>query len=152
MTLSSKEKQEALDLVKEYGTLREASEASGIPYGTLYDRAQKAKADFADSRYNIPPLPEDDIPIDEVIDHLHSRFKKRKANRDAKKWIPIEMKSDEPIGLLWMGDPHIDDNYCDWDNLREHLRIINEYDGVYGCNLGDYQNNWVGRLGRLYGG
>jgi hypothetical protein len=151
MTLSSKEKQEALDLVKEYGTLREASEASGIPYGTLYDRAQKAKADFADSRYNIPPLPEDDIPIDEVIDHLHSRFKKRKANRDAKKWIPIEMKSDEPIGLLWMGDPHIDDNYCDWDNLREHLRIINEYDGVYGCNLGDYQNNWVGRLGRLYG-
>ena len=151
MTLSKEQLDEAQQLYDTHGTLKLASEASGIPLGTLQNRIQKAKENFADSRYNIPPLPEDDIPIDEVIDHLHSRFKKRKANRDAKKWIPIEMKSDEPIGLLWMGDPHIDDNYCDWDNLREHLRIINEYDGVYGCNLGDYQNNWVGRLGRLYG-
>jgi len=61
------------------------------------------------------------------------------------------MNTDEPIGLLWLGDPHIDDNHCDWDALREHLDIINNYDGVYGCSLGDQQNNWVGRLGRLYG-
>ena len=151
MTITNEQKQQAQDLLKKHGTLKEASEVSGIPPATLHRWYQRAKSDFAESRYNIPEMPEDDIPVDEIVEHLHTRFRKRKTHREAKKWIPIEMKSDEPIGLLWMGDPHIDDNYCDWDNLREHLRIINEYDGVYGCNLGDYQNNWVGRLGRIYG-
>ena len=151
MTITNEQKQQAQDLVKKHGTLKEASEVSGIPPATLHRWYQRAKSDFAESRYNIPEMPEDNIPVDEIVEHLHTRFKKRKTHREAKKWIPIEMKSDEPIGLLWMGDPHIDDNYCDWDNLREHLRIVNEYEGVYGCNLGDYQNNWVGRLGRIYG-
>ena len=60
------------------------------------------------------------------------------------------MKDDSPIGLLWFGDPHLDDNGCDWPVLRRHVELVQENDAVYGCGLGDYQNNWIGRLSRLY--
>ncbi len=151
MTITNEQKQRAKDLYKEHGTLQAASDASGIPFQTIHRWLKRAEQDEQEPKYELTPLPEDDIPVDQIVDQLHSRFKKRKANKEAKKWIPIKMKSDEPIGLLWMGDPHIDDNYCDWDSLRSHLAIINPQDNIYGCNLGDYQNNWIGRLGRLYG-
>mgnify|MGYP005990368213 FL=1 len=156
MTLCDSQIREAVKLYEEHGTFKAASEASGIPLNTLYSRY--ARADQLEENkavdhpaYELTPLPDNDIPVDQIVDQLHSRFKKRKANKEAKKWIPVKMKSDEPIGLLWMGDPHIDDNYCDWDSLRSHLALIQSTDGLFGCNLGDYQNNWIGRLGRLYG-
>ena len=149
---------ETYNLVKGYKSIRDASKATGIPRTTIQDRLNTGKnlGIIDDTRltkpgYHIEERVEDDLPTEEIIKHLHERFKKRKTNRESKKWQSIKMDTDEPIGLLWMGDPHIDDNYCDWDTLTEHLRIINEYEGIYGCNLGDYQNNWVGRLGRLYG-
>lgn len=143
---------EAHDLVKEHGTLQAAADASGIPLTTIYDRRKKyLNALAAEEKYTAPVEVPADIPTEDIVEHLHTRFKQRKANKESKKWINIDMKSDEPIGLLWLGDPHIDDNHCDWDNLRDHLRIIQENENVFGCNLGDQQNNWIGRLGRLYG-
>jgi hypothetical protein len=85
-----------------------------------------------------------------IVDQLTNRFMKRKEAKDARKWIPIDMRNSMPIGLLWLGDPHIDDNYCDWPNLRKHIDIIQDNEGIYGCSLGDHQNNWIGRLARLY--
>lgn len=156
MTLCDTQIREAVKLYEEHGTFKAASEASGIPLNTLYSRYARA-GQLEENKavdhpaYELTPLPDNDIPVDQIVDQLHSRFKKRKAHKEAKKWIPIKMKSDEPIGLLWMGDPHIDDNYCDWDSLRSHLALIQSTPGLFGCNLGDYQNNWIGRLGRLYG-
>lgn len=145
MKLTLKEEAEAL--VEHYGSIRAASRETGIPRTTLRHRLERTK----ETSYKVQELPESDIPIDEVVDHLHSRFKQKKKNKEAKKWIKIKMQSDLPIGLLWFGDPHIDDSHCDWDALREHLDVCNSYEGIYGCSLGDHSNNWVGRLGRLYG-
>jgi len=145
---------EAQNLVNMHGSIRGAARESGIPRSTIINRLKSGKSSgILDNNvgYKLPPKLDDDIPVDDIVDQLHQRFKKRKKYREAKKWSPIYMNTDEPIGLLWLGDPHIDDNHCDWDALREHLDIINNYDGVYGCSLGDQQNNWVGRLGRLYG-
>jgi hypothetical protein len=144
---------EAESLVNMHGSVRAASRESGIPRSTIINRLKSGRSSgILDNNvgYRLPPKLDDDIPVDDIVDQLHQRFKKRKKYREAKKWSPIYMNTDEPIGLLWLGDPHIDDNHCDWDALREHLDIINNNDGVYGCSLGDQQNNWVGRLGRLY--
>jgi len=145
---------EAESLVNMHGSVRAAARESGIPRSTIINRLKSGRSSgILDNNvgYRLPPKLDDDIPVDDIVDQLHQRFKKRKKYREAKKWSPIHMNTDEPIGLLWLGDPHIDDNHCDWDALRAHLDIINNYDGVYGCSLGDQQNNWVGRLGRLYG-
>jgi hypothetical protein len=134
-------------LLEIHGSYRKVEEATGIPKSTLHYAVKTGKK----SEYTLPDPVENDIPTEQIVDHLHSRFKKRRKARESKKWQTIKMNSNAPIGLLWLGDPHIDDNHCDWDALREHIDIINSYEGVYGCSLGDYQNNWVGRLGRIYG-
>lgn len=147
--------EEAYLLVQEYGSRSEAIKNSGIPKSTFNDRYQRyltnKKLLDKSFQYETPDVVPDDIPVEDIVDQLHGRFKQRKKNKESKKWIKIKMKSDDPIGLLWFGDPHIDDNHCDWDNLRSHLSILRENSNIYGCSLGDHQNNWIGRLGRLYG-
>ena len=151
MTISNEQKLNALEVIKSTRTIQEAADLTGISKTTIHRWKQEMDAESNSQQYTLPESPDDDLPVDQIVEHLHARFKRRKAHRESKKWIPIQMKSDDPIGLLWLGDPHIDDNYCDWDSLRSHLAIIRSQPGVYGCSLGDYQNNWIGRLGRLYG-
>lgn len=91
-----------------------------------------------------------DEPIDELIERLTVNFERTKLHQDEKRWRQVDVNTDEPIGLAWLGDPHIDDPHCDWVTLRRDLKIIKETRGLRGCSLGDQTNNWVGRLSRLY--
>lgn len=138
-----------------YGTYRNAAEVLGIPRSTLHDRCKsyenRIKLQSSEKPYSLPLEEEDDVDVEEIVDILHKRFQKRKKHKESKKWIQIDMQSNEPFALVWLGDPHIDDNYCDWDVLKDHLSVINSHDRIFGCSLGDFQNNWVGRLSRLYG-
>jgi hypothetical protein len=99
----------------------------------------------------VPNLKHDpDEPIDQLINRLTDNFKRTKLHEDEKRWRPVQVNTDKPIGIAWLGDPHIDDPYCDWVTLRRDLRIIKNTKGLYGASLGDQTNNWVGRLARLY--
>ena len=138
-----------IDAYEIHGNIREAADSVGMTRATFGRKLKAAVEGGLD--YILPDVPEDDLPVEVLVDQLHNRFKQRKAHKEATKWHEITMKSNKPIGLLWYGDPHIDDNYCDWDSLRSHLALQDSYSGIYGCSLGDHQNNWVGRLGRLYG-
>lgn len=122
----------------------------GMPKSTLQSRVEKAKAILARSEIKPNPLPEDDIPVDEIIDMMCKRFGKRSNAHAAKKWMKFEVDTDKPIGICWFGDPHIDDNGCNWPVLREHIEICKNTDGMYGANIGDTHNNWVGRLVKEY--
>jgi hypothetical protein len=98
----------------------------------------------------IPDLGEEDMPVGDLVNRLTKDFQRKQNYREQKRWIPIQVTTDKPIGLAWMGDPHIDDPYCDWVTLRRDLNIIKNTSGMRGCSLGDQTNNWVGRLSRLY--
>lgn len=91
-----------------------------------------------------------DEPIEELVNRLTTHFKRTKLHQEEKRWRQIDVHTDEPIGLAWLGDPHIDDPHCDWVTLRRDLNIIKTTKGLRGCSLGDQTNNWVGRLSRLY--
>lgn len=97
-----------------------------------------------------PEFPEEDVPVEEIIDHMSRRFEKRKASHDAHTWFPIKFKDDRPIGILLMGDPHVDDNGCDWPTLKRHAELCRDTDGLYAVNIGDTTNCWGGRLVRKY--
>jgi UDP-2,3-diacylglucosamine pyrophosphatase LpxH len=56
------------------------------------------------------------------------------------------MKSDNAFGLVFIGDPHIGDQGCNIGLLRKHINTINKTPNLYGIGLGDYTNNWAGRL------
>jgi len=151
----TKKNEEAYEAFLTFGTYEKAGEALGIPRSTIYDRCKAYEFETkmkSDSKpFSLPTEEEDDVDVEEIVDMLHKRFQRKKKHKESKKWIQIGVESNEPFGLLWLGDPHIDDNHCDWDTLKEHLSIINSHDRIFGCSLGDFQNNWIGRLSRLYG-
>lgn len=98
----------------------------------------------------LPAFPDDDLPAGELIEMMCKRFGKRSEAKQARLWFPIKIRENKPIGILWFGDPHVDDNGCNWPLLKRHTEIAASTEGLYGANIGDSTNNWVGRLTRLF--
>jgi hypothetical protein len=145
--LSERSKVEAQQAVAQYGTVTQAAKKLGIARSTLQSRlrhVQKAP------EYEFTPLPEPDVPIDELIAHRKRQFDKKREYEEASKLIPIRVKIDGPIGILHFGDPHVDDDGTDIAALERHTDLVRTTEGLFGANVGDTTNNWCGRLARLY--
>lgn len=102
-------------------------------------------------QFEVGELPDELPSADELLQRRSKQFAKKKTAIDARALIPITITTDGPIGIAHMGDPHVDDDGTDIDLLRRHVDIINGTPGLFAGNVGDYSNNWVGRLARLYG-
>lgn len=160
MKYDPKNPKEFVDWVSLFPSVRDAHRACDetMAWSTFWGRWRTCQAKLLDGNsqihsegVSVVPLPEsDDIPVEEIIDIMCRRYERRRSYADHKKWRSIKLDSDQPICLVWLGDPHIDDNGCDWPKLREDLDTIKNTKGMYGCSLGDHLNNWVGRLARLY--
>jgi hypothetical protein len=92
----------------------------------------------------------EDIPIDELISHRKRKFEVKKGGRRDKGLINIDINMKGPIGIAHFGDPHIDDDGTDIAQILHYTDIINDTEGMFAGNLGDIQNNWIGRLAALY--
>lgn len=145
-----------LKAVAEHGSKAAAARALKMPVSTL-----KAKVDSAESRSIVLEKDEviefpafidgdDEEPIDGVLDRLQRNFERSKRSHDLRQWFPIKIKDNRPMGILFVGDPHIDDNGCNLPALRRHMQICRETDGLYAVNIGDSSNCWGGRLIRKY--
>src|SRR5690606_27604500 len=77
-------------------------------------------------------------------------FERAKRSHDAREWFEIKINDPKPIGLLFVGDVHIDDNGCNWPILRRHAEISKNTSGLYAVNIGDSANCWGGRLIKKY--
>lgn len=152
--------QQAVDLVREHGSQVAAADAVGLPRTTMQSRFRAAVAkgfEAGRSVAKIAPefeyarLPNPEIPVDELVDHRIKLFEKKRKYEDARRLIPVKVNLDGPIGIWHFGDPHVDDDGTDLSAIREHTRIVRETPGLFGANVGDTTNNWVGRLARLWG-
>lgn len=101
--------------------------------------------------FEIDELPDELPTAEELLERRRKQFSRKKEAKDARALVPVRVTCDGPIGLALMGDPHVDDDGTDIELLQRHVRIINDTEGLFGGNVGDYTNNWVGRLARLYG-
>lgn len=137
-----------------HGNKARAARDHGVCRQTLQDflLAQERKAGTAPQSpgFELPTFPDDDIPPEEIVESMKRRFSKRQEHHQAKKWFPIKITMDGPVGIAWLGDPHVDDDGCNWPLLDNHLSIIANTEGMFGANIGDSANNWAGRLIKLY--
>lgn len=150
------------------GRVSDAAARLGIPRTTLDARIAQAKragmitaADIERLRrgdpvvppaeFEIDELPSELAPIDELLERRSKQFKRKERAKEARHLVPVRVKIDGPFGLALGGDPHLDDDGTDIDLVREHIRIIGRTEGMLAGNVGDFSNNWVGRLARLYG-
>jgi hypothetical protein len=91
-----------------------------------------------------------DWSTEELINARTEVFKRKEAREKSEKFINIKINDKKPIGLYIQGDPHVDDDGCDWVSLRKHIDIVNDTEGMYACSVGDLSNNWA-RRGKLAG-
>ncbi len=146
--------QAAVDAVAKYGSVLAAARATGIPAGTLQHRHTDGLAAGLEpmtERFVAEAIPDELPTADELLKRRSQQFQRKADAKLARHLVPVQVKLDGPIGLAIVGDPHVDDDGCDIDLLRAHLAILKRHEALLPLGIGDYSNNWVGRLARLYG-
>lgn len=98
----------------------------------------------------VSELPEDDLPVEEIIEMRKREFEHKQAYEEAARLIKIKINVAGPIGIIHFGDPHLDDDGTDIGAAFYHSELTRTVEGLYGANVGDTTNAWVGRLARLY--
>lgn len=141
------------EAVARYGSVSAAARALGLSRTTFRGRLDgaKAKNSTADGALTFPALPDKREPIDTLIARRTAHYTRLKVHGDAARWQKIKVADHKPIGLCLFGDPHIDDDGCNWPRLLDDIAVCRRTPGLYGLNIGDTTNNWVGRLARLFG-
>jgi hypothetical protein len=139
------------------GSVTAAALAEGVPYGTLAHRWRLAKAQHAldaatgvEKDFEIAPLPDERPTAADLLTRRAQQFARKHAAVEARRLIPVTVRVDGPIGIAHVGDPHVDDDGTDIAKLQAHVALCNRTEALFAACVGDYQNNWVGRLARLY--
>lgn len=138
---------------KEYPNLsrREAASRFGIPESTIRSFERRGMVPpVEDNRgYVVPEIPDEELDIEEIIRMRKREFAQLRKHEEATRLIPVRVTIPGPIGILHFGDPHVDDDGTDIEALEAHSDLTHQ-EGIFGANVGDTTNNWVGRLARLY--
>lgn len=128
-------------------SIRAGAQACGVDRNAF--RASITQYEAAVPDIEFPEFPDGDLPTEKVLDQMEEQNKLLKKSFEAHTWFPIKVNDKKPIGIMWFGDPHLDDNGCDIGMLRHHAKLCNK-PGVYGANIGDTTNNWQGNLLKKY--
>lgn len=146
-----------LRLLQEHkGNHAAAAKAIGVStssFAASIKRAERENIHLEESKIEFPQFVvtgDEDEPIIDIIDRATRNFERAKRTADAKKWFEVKINETLPIGILFVGDPHVDDNGCNWPVLRQHAQICQETTGLYAVNIGDSANYWGGRLIKKY--
>lgn len=98
------------------------------------------------------PTAEDEVPIEVLVERRLKQTKKRLKNDRLRELVEISLDVSGPFGIAMIGDPHIDNPGCNLDLLLRHTDLIANTPGMFAVCVGDMQDNWVGRLSRLWAG
>jgi len=140
------DKAATIDAYRRLGSKRAVAVELGIGRATV----QRHLKDATLEEYTVDPLPSVELGPEELWAARKKHFDRVNRAHTARKLIQVKVKLDGPVGILHFGDPHTDGD-TDLHQLEEHARIVRETPGLFAGNIGDQQNNWIGRLQRLYG-
>jgi hypothetical protein len=148
---------ELLDAIKESGGIAQASRIVGMAERNAYKMLERIRKSAADQgvtqttpEFTASPIPDGELSYDELKAMRHRVFQRKAAHQAAKRWRKIHFREPEPTGIVVMGDPHVDDDGCNWPQLDADTQTIINTPGMFAGSIGDNTNNWVGRLQRLY--
>ena len=134
--------------VAAYGSQTAAAEALGIHKSVVCVVMKEAPPEPV---FTMDALPSELPSADELLKRRATQYARKRDAKDARHLIPVQVTIDGPIGLAFVGDPHVDDDGTDITLLQSHVALLNKHQALLPLGIGDYSNNWVGRLARLYG-
>jgi len=109
------------------------------------------RGDQGEPEFEVDDIPVADRPLEEILDGRRKGYLREKTREEHLKLIPVKINVEGPFGITFFGDPHVDDPGSDILTLERDLDLTRETEGLFAANVGDMNNNWVGRLSRLYG-
>jgi transposase-like protein len=141
----------------EISEVRTAAEGAGFefdesglvnaPEFPRWDRKAKTpKNDLSGMEYD----EDEEEPIEDLISRRKDRFSAIEKQKIRRHIRHIKINIPGPIAITHFGDPHIDDDSCHWPKLMMAIKTVSRTPGMFGGNIGDNINNWVGRLQRLW--
>ena len=139
----------AVTAVRESPTKVDAAMALGITRGKLEHRLREAKRRKV-ATLSMPVLPSYQASAEEIIQRKLKIFDRRKKAQDSRELIRVKVNAQGPIGILHMGDPHLDDDGTNIQMVIDHLSLSAKTDGLFIACVGDYLNNWRGKLAPLH--
>jgi hypothetical protein len=150
--LSEEEVRDRVLYTLEHG-VAQASYDLGVSVRVLQQNVKdyRDRQEGAVPSFEVESLPSEVADAEELLERRAKEWHRKNRAEEARKLIKVKVKMDGPIGIVHFGDPHVDDPGTDIVRLQQHVNIINRTEGLFGGNVGDQQNNWVGRLARLYG-
>lgn len=96
------------------------------------------------------PTDEAERPIAELVADRLKQTSRRLRNDALRELVEIELDVSGPYAIAMIGDPHMDNPGCNLELLLAHTELIAKTDGMFAVCVGDLQDNWVGRLARLW--
>jgi hypothetical protein len=136
---------------EEFGSKAAAARALGIPVSTFKDQLNRQpRPSRSATILEFPQLPDKREPTNALLQRRREAYRRKRDYKEAATWQQIKVKDNKPFGLALIGDPHLDDDGCNWDKLEADIDVLKKTDGLYAVNIGDTTNNWVGRLARLF--
>tara|TARA_R110002051_G_scaffold320852_1_gene407064 strand:+ start:172 stop:1068 length:897 start_codon:yes stop_codon:yes gene_type:complete len=100
--------------------------------------------------FTVLEIPAEEKSISDLVSERKAQFAFLAQREAALKKIAVKVNIDGPYGVTFFGDPHVDDPGSDICRLELDLTIVRETVGLFAANVGDVNNNWIGRLGRLF--
>lgn len=136
----------------------EIASALGVGVRRIYERLARMGLKLADFPKDeraaqapvASPIRSANMSFEELVEDRKKTYDRKRNHEDDKAALTIRLPIDGPYGVLFFGDPHVDDDGCDWNALHRHIQMVQDTEGLCAANLGDTQNGWVGRLERLY--
>jgi len=149
-----KEIRDMINLVKRVGFHRAAKEL-GKNYHAVYMLYKRYASDdkinnMDKAPFVIQDIPDDELTTEELIERSLKRWERKRETHNATKLIDVDLKEKKPFALCFVGDPHIDDDGCNWGRLKADMDLMANTPGMIGICVGDITNNWVGRLMKKY--
>lgn len=100
--------------------------------------------------FHVDP-PSEPLPTaDELLARRAREFDRRRAAAESRTLIDVTVTLTGAFGVALVGDPHVDDPGTDIRLLQSHVALFQQHDRLLPIGIGDYHNNWIGRLARLY--
>jgi calcineurin-like phosphoesterase family protein len=133
--------------------LRRLGVQPGQPGGVKHEMPEALRTDRPIAprpAFDIPELPEESLPIEELLRHRKAVARQTIIAHRARELIRVPVRRQGPFVLAWIGDPHVDDNGCDIEQLDHDLSLIGRTPGMFACHVGDVTNNWGRRLAHLW--
>lgn len=87
------------------------------------------------------------MEVRDARDRKRLAYEEKARKGDWRKPI-LKTLPDEPFRLKLFGDPHLENDACNFDLFEEHMMDLGP--GVYGACIGDFFDNWRTALAGIY--